>query len=713
MSPGPNRATTNGNVDAAGVAAPDAAGAATPNTARRGPLALPDPATVVVVGGGPAGSFFAIRLLRRARELGRTVNVVIFEKKAEVCFYGPVAFCSWEGCNYCAGGISPRLADILRQDDIVLPDEVVEGRATEVIVHGDWKSIQLPVPEDREMLSVFRGSRPRQRAGRYENFDTFLLHTAADEGAQVITAEVKSARYSAVGRPVIGYRTVSKADSDLPDQMIEADFAVFAAGVNRFPGMDLGSDPLFGQLQEMIPGLQPPKVRQAVIAEMQAEGDLLRPLEDEVHFAQYGSKDLDIEMSSLIPKDRWITVVLLGKSIDRAEPSEYLEIVQRFVELPHIRRLLPRQVQLRPACSCHPNMTVGAAKNPFGSQTALAGDMAVSRLYKDGLYSAYVTGSALVDCILEKGVDRATLARNYGPVVRRFNSDNRYGRMIFLLSRWVFSHPALSRVLYQALLTERKTTPHDRRRLAQVLWRIASGDDSYRHILTAMLHPASIWLILDGGLLATIRNQSTERFFGLDWTGIGRYPTGVPLEDLERKRRELFSIQGMEPPVQPPQMERMYSIRIRAGEDAIFRQLGAFGDSDRQYFTPRFIRVHRTGGVPNQVGTTMRYDIAPFRSLSFNVALEKQVPGRYLLYRILDGYGRGGIFAFDVHPMKPGVSLLTIYVGFDFPKGRGAFSRLGRSIARRIFPQFAHDVLWNHSLCKIRDLAELDSEASD
>ena len=59
-----------------------------------------------------------------------------------------------------------------------------------MVVHGDWKSVRLPVPEGREMLSVFRGSRPRQRAGRYVNFDTFLLHTAIDEGAEVITAEV-------------------------------------------------------------------------------------------------------------------------------------------------------------------------------------------------------------------------------------------------------------------------------------------------------------------------------------------------------------------------------------------------------------------------------------------------------------------------------------------------------------------------------------------
>ena len=133
----------------------------------RGSLTLPDPATVAVVGGGPAGSFLAIRLLRHARRSGRSVRVIIIEKKTEVCFYHPVAFCGWEGCNYCAGGISPRLADILREEGISLPEEVIESRADEVVVHGDWKSVRLPVPEGREMLSVFRGSRPRQRAERY------------------------------------------------------------------------------------------------------------------------------------------------------------------------------------------------------------------------------------------------------------------------------------------------------------------------------------------------------------------------------------------------------------------------------------------------------------------------------------------------------------------------------------------------------------------
>ncbi len=46
-------------------------------------------------------------------------------------------------------------------------------------------------------------------------------------------------------------------------------------------------------------------------------------LKGEVHFAQYGSKTLQVEMSSLIPKTEVITVVLLGKSVDRI-PSHRL-----------------------------------------------------------------------------------------------------------------------------------------------------------------------------------------------------------------------------------------------------------------------------------------------------------------------------------------------------------------------------------------------------
>lgn len=677
---------------------------------------LSDRARIAVIGGGPAGSFFALRLLRGARKTGKQVEVLIFERKREVCFYHPTPFSSWEGCNYCAGGLSPRLVEALQSEGLEIPEEVIESKATEIIVHADWKSIPLAVPEGRQLMSVFRGSRPRERARRYVNFDTWLLNLAIEHGAKVITAEVSDIHYSREGKPLITFQTSGEdqlpqdAEENIPESgsTLEADFAVVASGVNRRPGADLQSDPLLTALRRVIPRFRPPKVRKAVIAEMTDLRERLHVIEGELHFVQYGSKNLHVEMASVMPKRGWITTAILGKSVDRAESSSLLQIVESFLELPHIRRLIPYKSLLAARCSCNPNMTVGAARYPFADRIALTGDLAVARLYKDGLYSAYLTSSALADCVLRHGVDEQSLKQHFGKVVSQLEADNRYGRLIFRLSRWMLAHPILSRILYLAVITERMTTPRERHRLAPILWGIASGDASYRESLMGMFHPGSIWQIISGGVFVTIRDMLTERIFGLDWTGIPRYMTGVPVERVEETRRALFAVQGLEPPLRPPHVESMFSIRIRASKQTVLKQLGAFGDPERQYLKPRFLRIRRLVGSPNEVGTIIRYDV-PLVRLHFSVALEKVEAERYLLYRIVEGLGEGGILAFMLDEFRPGVSLLTIYVGFDFPRGRG-LGKIGWALARRLFPDFTHHVVWNHSLCQIRRLAELDEE---
>ncbi len=668
------------------------------------PIVLADGATVVVVGGGPAGAFFAIRAARKARQRGMKLDLVILERKKELHFYEAVSSVAFrEGCNYCAGSVSPLLTDLLEANGLPLPEEIVEGKARSLTVHADWKSIELPIPEGRDIVSVFRGSRPRRRSQRHVNFDAYLLEQAVKEGARVITGEVQGIRYNAAGKPVVSYRIGSDAES----KTIEADLAVFGGGVNQTPGMALRANSLFRSLGEVLPGFRPPEVRKAIICEVLAQEELLQSLAGEVHFAQYGSKDLRIEMSLLVPRGHWITVVLIGPSVDRADPAGHLAVVERFLELPHIRRFLPRKAKLTPACMCNPNMTVGVARNPIGDRIALIGDMVVSRLYKDGIYSALTTAAALAECALDVGVDRKSLKRGYKPAVRRFERENRFGRIVFLLNRLTFSQPVLSRIAYQAVLTERKTKPKQKRRLANVLWRIASGDDTYGRILASMFHPATVRLILVGGVAVTIRNYVAELVFGLNWTGFGRHPTGVPKEDVAKKRREIVGVLGIRPFEHRPDFERVYSIRIKADRKDILHQLGKFGDLDRQYLRPRMIDIYRTRGDANEAGSTIRYDVL-CRRLSFSVVLEKVLGSRYLLYRIANGFAQGGVLAFDVDCEETGVCLLSIYVAFDFPRRRNPLNRVFWRLFRWIFPAFVHDVAWNHSLCRIKHLAESD-----
>jgi hypothetical protein len=239
------------------------------------------------------------------------------------------------------------------------------------------------------------------------------------------------------------------------------------------------------------------------------------------------------------------------------------------------------------------------------------------------------------------------------------------------------------------------------------VWRIASGDDSYRHILLSMFHPATMWRVLVGGALVTVRNYVTERIFGLNWTGVGRYPTGVAKEEVERKRLKLAKALRVESLSQSPGFERMYSIKIKADELTVFRVLGKFGDSDRRYLKPRLVNIQRVSGNANEVGSTIRYDV-PRVGLSFSLVLEKAIGTRCLLYRVREGPVRGGIVVFDIDKWGSGLCFLSTYVAFEFPKGRSVLARLGWWAVQRIFPAFVHDVVWNHALCELKHLCEIE-----
>jgi hypothetical protein len=351
-------------------------------------------------------------------------------------------------------------------------------------------------------------------------------------------------------------------------------------------------------------------------------------------------------------------------------------------------------------------MTVGAAKHPFGHRIAVIGDMVVSRLYKDGILSSYLTASGLADCILYTGIDQQSLKKSYWPVIKRFQRDVRFGRIVFLLSRITFSSPTFSRLFYQAMITERKTIPRHERSLGPLLWNIASGDDSYKHILTAMFYPITLWRIAIG-CLVTLRNLATETVFGLDWSNVGRFPTGIPKEVFETKRQEFDETFDVDDLQIRPDFESMYSIRIRGTREQILHQLGKFGDPDRKYLKPRMINVHRTEGKANHLGSTIQYDL-PWGLLSFNVSLECVIEPWRLVYRIRNGFAEGGVLIFDLKEIRKGVILLSVYVGFSFPKQRNPIKKAAWWAFRLAFPGFVHDVVWNHSLCKIKDIVETE-----
>ncbi|MCW5555357.1 MAG: hypothetical protein KIS67_24745 [Verrucomicrobiae bacterium] len=666
-------------------------------------LRLASGAIVVVIGGGPAGAFFAIQLLQLAAKLGKQLKVLVLERRLQTGHSKTVALPEcWKGCNHCAGGISPRLNDGLRELGLPLPEGVIQSRIRSVTIQGYWKNITLEVPAGRELFSVYRGSRPSRRLDPEQNFDGFLLEGARRAGAEVIGAEVSSVTRAANGKPVITYwRAEFEAH-------VEADLLVFAAGVNGKPGLPIRENPMVWIIRQVLPEFETPRLRRALIFEMELDANQSPWLDEEIHFVEYGSKELPLEMCSLVPKRGFLTAVLVGRSVDGArEPDTARRIMRQFLELPHIRKLVPPRTQLRLACTCSPNMVIGSARHAIGPRVAMVGDLVVTRLYKDGLLSAQQTAAALAATALERGVDEESLRRGYAPVIGQFRRDNRYAALVFLIHRVVFSSSVLSRFLYQAVISERKNASAAQRTLEQILWKIASGDDRYEQILRAMMRPSVLWSILSGGVLVTLRNYAAELMFGLRWRGLGRFTTGVALERLEAKRAAFahWLAACRMPGPSSYEFERMYTIRIRSPRARVFAALGRFGEPDREYLHPRWVQIRRVAGEPNVGGCTIEYRVVLPR-FSFRLLLEHVVVNQLAVYRVQNGFARGGVLIFELETPKPDVCDLSIYVAFNFPRGRNWLTGPAWWLMRHAFPAFVHDVIWNHSLCQLKDFVE-------
>ena len=375
---------------------------------------------VAVVGGGPAGSFFAIHLLREARRLGWNIEVVIIEKR------GPTDPCSEDfqcrGCNFCAGLISPRLNKILDHHGLVVPEEIIQGRIDYVWIQGQWKNFRLRVPNDMRMYSVFRGSLPGRRSGRPAGFDGFLLGAASKDGARILYGEVQTVSYNPSGMPCLTVRPQSGADI-----FLDASFVTFATGINAHCGHDYCDDPLIASLHRLNPSFVPARTRKAFIFELDVGEDYLqRHLNREIYFVEYGSRHLSLEHAALIPKGRFLTVALIGKCVDEADlPREGRQIARGFLTLPQIDRIFPGIAEAPVTCACVPRMTVTTAGSPFADRCAFIGDAVGSRLNKDGLYSAYTTATQLAETVLVNGVDKQALVRGYGKTIKWLAADNR------------------------------------------------------------------------------------------------------------------------------------------------------------------------------------------------------------------------------------------------------------------------------------------------
>ncbi len=421
-------------------------------------LRLDNHSRVCVIGGGPAGSFAAMHLLRLSNLYNLHLEVLVFEPR-KFSRPGPA------GCNRCAGVLSSRLWNNLAELSLSIPPEVIQANLQSYNIHLDQQSIHLERPDpSRHIISVYRGGGPRKGPSPAEgSFDEFLLSQAVQRGVTHVPQRVRAVSWD--GHPVVF----------TAHEQFHADLLVLAIGINN-------RSPL-----EASFGYQPPKT------EIMAQDEVARPADwdsDEVN--AYFRHPSGLVFGAIIPKGRYLNISLLGSGFTPNSINEFITLQSLAERLNYTASSA--------LCGCNPRIAVSSARHYFGDRWVAVGDAAASRLYKDGIGSAYQTTKSAMEVAVTAGISKARFRDHYAPTCRSIGRDNSYGFVLFRLWNLVLKSPGLLRT-WKAAIQWEMSQPDSQRKHVRVLWGMLTGDESYRKLLLMGLNPLGL-LHLGRGLKA-------------------------------------------------------------------------------------------------------------------------------------------------------------------------------------------------------------------
>lgn len=442
-------------------------------------LSLDDGARVAVVGGGPAGSFFAYFLLKMAAEVGLHLSVDIWEPRS-FDRSGP------GGCNHCGGIVSESLVQILATEGIKLPLDVAQRGIESYVVHMDVGSVRIASPVgERRIAALYRGNGPRTgEAMPWESFDGFVLKMAVGDGARVVRSLVSAIEWRD-GLPNL----LEAGGAASPYELV-----CVASGVNsRF--VDL--------LEQAGVEIGRPETTRTYICEFRSDPETIqRILGDSMHVFLLDIPRL--EFAALIPKGEFVTMCLLGEDVDQ-------DLVEAFLHSPEVRRCFP--VESTPCvCTCSPLINVRGPRRPYADRVVLVGDSGVTRLYKDGIGAALRTAKAAAETAVFQGISAEDFGRYYAPTCKAIAADNSIGKFMFTVTRG-FKYARFSRRAIARMSRAEQESPSSARRLSAVLWNMFTGSAPYREILNDTLHPAFLagmgWNLLLGALPRRHQTKAT------------------------------------------------------------------------------------------------------------------------------------------------------------------------------------------------------------
>jgi len=439
-----------------------------------GEFELTSGSKVCVVGGGPAGSFFTYFLLELAERIGVEIELDNIEAK-NFLSVGPT------GCNHCGGIISESLVQVLSAEGITIPPNVVNRGIDSYVMHTDDQKVKIETPlQEKRIASVFRGSGPLgSKSTEWSSFDKFLQDLCVQKGANLIIDKVVDVIYQN-GRPIVKTKNNMEKEYDL----------VVAA-----VGLDNKS---LSVLKSANAKFQPPNTTKTYIREIYLGEELVSEyFGNSMHVFLMDIPNL--EFGALIPKGHYVTLVLLGKEIDK-------DLVQSFLSSQQVIDCFPKEYDLSnvPCCQCYPKINTNTARYIYGDRFVAIGDTATSKLYKNGIGAAYITAKAAATTVLFNGVSAKDFEKYYLPACRSLHFDNSVGKIVFLVTKMIKINPMLKRGVVKTVIKE-QSKAGEKRNMSTVLWDTFTGSAPYKEIFLRSMKPGFLGSLF-WNTLTSLRN---------------------------------------------------------------------------------------------------------------------------------------------------------------------------------------------------------------
>jgi len=256
--------------------------------------------------------------------------------------------------------------------------------------------------------------------------------------------------------------------------------------------------------QKVIPDFIPPVTTKTYISEYYLGSETVtRHFGNSMHVFLLNLPG--IKFGALIPKGVYITLVLLGTEINK-------EIIDSFLSSEPVIACFPEGMELKnmTPCQCFPSINITNARNPYGDRVVLIGDSSSSKLFKNGIGAAYITGKAAANTVFSDGIGKANFRKSFQPVLSNLNVDNAIGKLIFWVSTLIQKSLFLKGVLFNMVLKE-QAKERGKREMSSLLWDTFTGSAPYKNIFIRTLNSILIatlsWNIFTGFVKSALASR--------------------------------------------------------------------------------------------------------------------------------------------------------------------------------------------------------------